>query len=562
MSDAEAYSVASGWSTATIVGVIAIICGVAAYALWISYREHQRLRRSGVVLSPEEFITARGRVSSMAVGFSWFATLMGSWVLATTPNYSTVAGLLGVVMYAVAGGAAIVMLAYIGAVARLSDPDACSLPNFMARRFAGRAPASGRVASALAVGMNLFNSCVGLTAEYTTMLSLLESFAGVSMGESLGIVVLISILTLIYTVTGGLYVSILTDRMQTIGALALVGVLIVYVCLEFSKGLSLPPLTHELAGLTTAGYSSILTMPLSLMLGAGLFAEGMWQRVWAGEDRTAIVHAAWFAGVCATMVIFFFGFIGLLALWSDRATVEQTDPNLFFFAFFGNSPRVGLSNVPGLLAMLCAAVMSTGAVDSLQNAIAATASSSFLHGHSLLVTRLFVAAVNTVILALACARFSVLSLFLAGNLAAAVLSPPVMVSLVAHRRVRALLTEASLLLGLLGGAGGLSAYGIVLSGGAYGEGLRLAWVDNGYRYDFFLVALATSMAGVIIGVGLGFVVRAQRSDHDGIDTARATFADEFWGGHKPSELAVPKPTGGVGTTHQTNGNAARNASVV
>jgi len=125
--------------------------------------------------------------------------------------------------------------------------------------------------------------------------------------------------------------------------------------------------------------------------------------VWAGEDHDAIVRAAWGAGIAAGVVIFFFGFVGLLALWSGRASLEQTDANLFFFAIFSDTPVVCLSNAPGFLAMLCAAVMSCGAVDSMQNGIAATAS-SFLQGYSLTVTRAFVGIINAAVVALACAQ--------------------------------------------------------------------------------------------------------------------------------------------------------------
>lgn len=168
-------------------------------------------------------------------------------------------------------------------------------------------------------------------------------------------------------------------------------------------------------------------------------------------------------------------------------------------------------------------------------------------------------------------QVDVLSLFLAGNLTATVLLPPVLATLLPHRYLRASLTEASLLLGFLFGACGLSAYGIGQSGGTYDEGLRLAWMDNEYRYDYFLVALGASTGGVLLGVFVGFLVRARRSrrhraacnsaSKDDCDAGvkqeePPSFMDEFWGGNASTlglescclisqEVEVGLPTGGI-----------------
>ena len=191
-------------------------------------------------------------------------------------------------------GGAVVSMAYIGGAARALYPEACSLPDFMRRRFSGRAAASGRLAQGLAVTMNLFNMCVALAAEYTTFLELLRSYSGLPFRTALCLLIAMALATLAYTIAGGLFVSIMTDRLQAIAALSLVGVLLV-----FTAGVvpwdGLPPLSPELKGYTYSGYSSIVTMPLGLLVGGALFSEAMWQRVWAIEVRRAMTRAAWTA---------------------------------------------------------------------------------------------------------------------------------------------------------------------------------------------------------------------------------------------------------------------------
>merc|ERR1719270_2626409 len=99
-------------------------------------------------------------------------------------------------------------------------------------------------------------------------------------------------------------------------------------------------------------------MPLSL-LSATLYSETTWQRVWASEDNSALAVASWIGAVAVSCVVFFFGFIGFLALWSGRAHLGQTNPNLFFFAFFSDEPtKPQLDSIPGLAALICAALMA------------------------------------------------------------------------------------------------------------------------------------------------------------------------------------------------------------
>ncbi|EOD41160.1 hypothetical protein EMIHUDRAFT_199381 [Emiliania huxleyi CCMP1516] len=525
------------WRAATVRGVVVVLLTLLCYAITISYLDYKRRKRLTAELSPEEFITARGRVSSLSIAFSWFATSMGSWCLVTPPSYGSFAGLLGVIMYAVACGGAVVSMAYIGGAARALYPEACSLPDFMRRRFSGRAAASGRLAQGLAVTMNLFNMCVALAAEYTTFLELLRSYSGLPFRIALCLLIAMALATLAYTIAGGLFVSIMTDRLQAIAALSLVGVLLVFTASVVPWD-GLPPLSPELKGYTYSGYSSILTMPLGLLVGGALFSEAMWQRVWAIEERRAMARAAWTAGFAVAAVIFFFGFVGFLAVWSGKATAE-TNMNLYFFAIFNDSPIASLTNLPGYLSMLCACIMSAGAADSMQNAIAATVGSSLLRGRPLWTTRACVVLCNAALLLVACASVPVLSLFLTSNLAATCLMPSVMMSLIPGTCVRAAVTEGSLMLGAVGGVGGLSAYGIYKAGGGLGAGLALAWLGNEYAYDYFLVALGGASVGVVVGVTVGLLLRSCSPGNAGAD---ADYAAEFWAGSHGMRSGRPRKT--------------------
>jgi len=69
-----------------------------------------------------------------------------------------------------------------------------------------------------------------------------------------------------------------------------------------------------------------------------------------------------------------------------------------------------------VLTLILALVMSESAIDSLQNGIAATISSTFLRGRPMYFARITVVLINVVIIPFALANYNVLALFLSANM--------------------------------------------------------------------------------------------------------------------------------------------------
>jgi len=303
-----------------------------------------------------------------------------------------------------------------------------------------------------------------------------------------------------------LYVSILTDRLQGGLSLILVALLVVYVISLAPSMDQLPPLTEEQLGFTSAGYSSILTQPLACF--SWLFlSESIWQRVWAAEDNKVLRRAGFVGGAAIAVVIFIFGFVGWLALWSGRADAS-TNPNLYFFAFFSREGAARLQGMPGFLAMLCAAMMSQGAVDSFQNGITATLSSTLLNKLPLWVTRVTLLVVNLPLAILGASPdiSNVLQLFLLINEITLCCTIPVLAALCQAETLKHLITEDAVVLGCLGGFFGVTAYGWLRVGSLLG-GIHMAWIGNEYAYDYFLVIVACSVSGLCLGIVRGCATR-------------------------------------------------------
>lgn len=135
-----------------------------------------------------------------------------------------------------------------------------------------------------------------------------------------------------------------------------------------------------------AGYIAIFTLTVSL-ISSTFFSEAMWQRVWASASQTALYGGAAIGCTAVIVLVFLSGFGGWLSLVGGLAGPE-TNQNLILMQLFHiKSGVVTVSTWVGVLVVLLALVMNEGAVDSLQNGLAASISGHFLKNAPLAYTR-------------------------------------------------------------------------------------------------------------------------------------------------------------------------------
>mmetsp|Transcript_20077 Transcript_20077/g.43727 ORF Transcript_20077/g.43727 Transcript_20077/m.43727 type:complete len:551 (+) Transcript_20077:139-1791(+) len=521
---ADTVEVTDGWKAAAFVVVFVLMAAVAIYSFlitwWASRSEGSTHASKAQVKSTEDFITARSRVDVWKMAFSLYASVLGGSVVTGPASYASFAGLLGLASYAVAVGTPLLVVAWCGGLARSADPEATSLPNFLLRRFGVRLNAEtadegicglaflkpGQATATLSALLTLFVMGVALLAEYATVGTLFRSFVGCSDGLAAVPTIFVGLLTIAYTVVGGLYISVLTDRIQALVSFVLVIFLAIYLASDFDGDTS-GPVTEDMKGFSYAGWSSVFTMPISLISGT-IYSEALWQRVWAAEDEQALKRASVGACFFVMLVVFFFGFGGWLALWSGKATWD-TDPNLYFFTLFSSGSNGILDSFAGLLTLSCAALMGQGAMDSLQNGITATLSSTLLKNKPLSWTRILVLLVNIPLAIVGATSWvnDVLTLFLLSNMITVSCLFPLMVAVIPGEVAKAYVTEAAVWAGCIGGVLGSIIFGIDQVGGDVADGLDMTFMSNGYGWDYFLVALLSSIGCTLIGIALSWVYR-------------------------------------------------------
>ncbi|KAF9580260.1 hypothetical protein BGW38_003165 [Lunasporangiospora selenospora] len=450
-------SVTYGLSITTIV-----LFGVGAL-IFARYRQ----RRFKHEDTTEFFLTARRSVQGYTIAWSFYASGVGAWVIFSMPAYVISAGIVGLVAYSIACGLPIYIVARVGSVLRRKYPGVLSLGDFVQWRF-------GTVPMLLVTLIMLLNMFIALCAEFTAIGNLFEWVIG---GPRLPIVVVVAVVTSIYTSAGGLYVSIMTDVAQGVFSIFLLVVMAIYVAATYRPE-SLPtPLPPNL-GANYYGWAACAAMPISTTC-ATIFSEGPWQRIWASADEKALRKGSILGSIGLVVVCFLYGFGGFLAIWAGFPLSDEFGSTAFFDLL---SAGKGLSSAPSwiiIIASLSVVTMNEGAVDTLQNAIVDTIVSRIFRGRSIWYPRVIVFLINIPIVFVSLKGYNIISLFLLGNLICTFCAVPLLLGLVDR---------------LEGIMGSLSA------------GMHYTFMES-YDWPSFVLPLVFSAIGVAIAAAIECGVR-------------------------------------------------------
>jgi SSS family solute:Na+ symporter len=572
---------------------VPMVVAVFIFAMSCGYYKRKQ------IADTESFITARKSVGYLYIAWSFYAGAVGAWVIASPASYASYAGMLGLVFYSLASGLPFIMIAYAGEKIRTKVPHVLSLTDYMGWRF-------GFVAKTFVVLIILFNMSIALLAEYSTIGSIFKAFVG---SVPYPMIILIGVLTSVYTAYGGLLVSIYTDQVQGVSSLIFFIMLAIYMAATFRPE-SLPtpmpcgPETFCISGTPTCsefdaynaanpetpvpcpvtGYSSIFVMPASLFA-ATVFSEAMWQRAWASKDKQALHKGAIIGAIAVIIVVFFAGLCGLLAAWAGLITYD-TNGNLYLFQVLagGKMPAIPtVANWIGAICVVCASVMSEGAVDSMQNGMAAALTSYITPLYkkwNLNMTRLLVLVLNVILMSVAIALngcfngscgdpsflgVSVLQLFLIANMLACCVVLPVLAGLFdnLHNKFGAFSFLFSAMFPILC----VSIYGVnyyystypndytdayinkTYRAGNFNDGMFYTWIGNNYAWQFFLVPLCVSLGSILLCIGINLIWQKMNKKQLSVRgfTAPATHPDQFSadvvaGLAHPGDEVVKKPS--------------------
>ncbi len=254
----------------------------------------------------EDFIVARNSQSGSATMLTLLATTMGTWILFGPAQAATWGGVGAITGYALGVLAPRLIMIPLGSRIRELMPKGHTLTEFVLGRY-------GRVMYGFVLVIMVFYLFISLTAGLTAIAQMVALLAPVPLWVTATIVMGA---TLLYTLYGGLRVTIFTDRVQMLVILPFLLLLILFGW-QAAGGLA-PALAglqekapHLLNPLDTTGLKSGLTFFIAVVL-TGLFYQGTWQRVFAARDNKVIRNGFILSGVLSFPIIFIMGMFGLV----------------------------------------------------------------------------------------------------------------------------------------------------------------------------------------------------------------------------------------------------------
>ncbi|WOD07144.1 sodium:solute symporter family transporter [Marinomonas sp. GJ51-6] len=170
----------------------------------------------------------------------------------------------------------------------------------------------GRSVYVVVLFIMLFYLFISLTAGLTGIAQMVALLAPVPLWVTASIVMLS---TLLYTLYGGLKVTIFTDRIQMFVILPFI-LLILFLGWQATGGIA-PVIEglqekapHLLNPFNSTGIETGVTFFLAVCL-TGLFYQGTWQRIFAAKDNKAIRNGFIFSGLISFPIILALGLFGL-----------------------------------------------------------------------------------------------------------------------------------------------------------------------------------------------------------------------------------------------------------
>ncbi|KAI9347677.1 hypothetical protein BDR26DRAFT_854550 [Obelidium mucronatum] len=456
--------------------------GVAALA----YTYYSKSRSLNV--NTDFFITARNSANLFKITWSWYAGAMGSWILYTCAfqapgvNY----GLNGLAINAIVTGLPLPLVAHMGEYVRKHVPKASSVTGYGKWRF-------GRVIQVLMMIQVLQSLIMGVITEYTTIGGVFLTFFGI---QPYIPIIVCGLIVMTYTAAGGFFISIITDIWQSILAVVMLLISVIYLSVSF-KGVDFPPMADYL-GVTETGWYAIATLGIPYFC-LTLFSEGFWQRVWAAETPRTGKIGAWIACALISVTTFVLGFGGTLAYWSGRAT-EESNPNLSFFLAFSDGSGTGSAFITILVIMFAVAI-NESAVDTAMNAmtdVITNIATVFGQDLSVTVVRAIVLVVQIPIVVvasyLAANGTNILQIFLFNNQLSTSLFVPLAAGLIPS--LNRVISTFSVLMAIVTSLVSVLILGNSMYGSVTDGFLAFYWSPT-YAWQPFVLAPSAALAGLI-----------------------------------------------------------------
>jgi Na+/proline symporter len=309
----------------------------------------------GRILSVEDFVSARRSTGAGVVSLSLIASSLGAWVLFSPAEAAARTGIVALAGYAVGSALAIAIFAWLGPRMRRLLPEGHAITEFVFHRY-------GKAMYAFVLIATVAYMFLYLAAEMTAIGSAVAVVTGIDRAVT---VFAVMTATLVYTVYGGLRSSLNTDVPQAIIIVVLLLVLPAFFIVHLggfsAVSAALTAKKPELlSAVTWPGWETALALVLAIV-GANLFNQGYWQRVWVTRSDADLRRAFLWAGLINVPALLLAGCFGLIA----QSAGVLSEPSAALFDLVG----AVASPVIGLIVLVLAVALVMSSVDTLLSAL-------------------------------------------------------------------------------------------------------------------------------------------------------------------------------------------------
>ncbi|KAJ1961935.1 hypothetical protein GGI12_002964 [Dipsacomyces acuminosporus] len=405
------------------------------------------------------FLKALRSQNVWALGLNFMAVNIGASMFFVLPEVGTIAGITGVFAYAFGWASPLFLIALVGPLFRKHNSKQWSLSAFVRERF-------GRTLHFIFILISVFYIGIYMVSELTTISSVYQLLTPLN---PLYPMIIICVITTIYTAFGGVFASLMTDAIQAVLIFVLILVAAIVV------GTSVRPSKEDIdrVGLvkpTKMGGELFVILTLAITF-ANMYHQGFWQRTFASRNdnelRWATFIGFWLVFVITTLI----GMAGPLAAWAGTWKADSGIPgSSAFFTLLGS-----LSGWISGLTLVLTTSLSCCAFDTCQTAMFALLYDLVDQKINMWAVRAVVVLINIPVIILAQKAPDILRVYLLADLLACATLLPVLFGLI--KRLNFIhWTDA--FVGFFGGIIAVGAFGQAYLGDRH-TGWRLLLLDDG-----------------------------------------------------------------------------------
>ncbi|KAI1823727.1 hypothetical protein F4861DRAFT_531409 [Xylaria intraflava] len=343
------------------------------------------------------------------------ALAMGAGILFSYPQLATLAGVQGVVVYAISSAAPLFIFAILTPIIRRKCPEGFVLTEWTRQRY-------GIVTALYLSALTLVTLFLYMVAELSSIGQVVNALTGL---DSLPIVIVEAAVTTIYTSLGGFKISFVTDNIQ---GTMIIG-LIIIATITVGVKVDIKPELIESSGLlkpSLVGWQLVYILPISILTN-NFFLANFWLRAFASKTDRDLWIGVTIATVVITIVLTLVGATGLIAAWSGAwpGNPPQEDGSVAFFLLLEQLPNWTVGIV-----LLMSVALSTAAFDSLQSAMVSSASNDLFRNRlNIWFVRVSVVLIIIPVAVLALKAPGILQIYLISDLLAAATIPVLIIGL-------------------------------------------------------------------------------------------------------------------------------------